>query len=119
EALSVKNGGKNFLFYTNQHGIYSWNFVWKEDGWNYPSLGDSLSQFVVYPNPVQRKSRVFLSRLIKNARIVIFDQQGRLIKEFTSQGEDYIVWNTPEKSGLFCVLVMYGGQSVYRWVFVK
>ncbi|MFN4216585.1 MAG: T9SS type A sorting domain-containing protein [Brevinematales bacterium] len=119
EALSVKNGGKNFLLYTNQYGTSIWNFVWKEDGWNYPSSGESLSQLVIYPNPALRKSRVFLSRLIKNAKIVIFDQQGRVIEELTSQGEDYIVWNTPEKSGLFCVLVMYGGQSVYRWVLVK
>ncbi len=119
EALSVKNGGKNTLLYTNQQGTYSWDFVWKEEGWNYPAGGESLAQLVVYPNPARRKSLVFLSRLMKNARIVIFDQQGRVIEEFTSQGEEYLVWNTPDKSGLFCVLVMYGGQSVYRWVLVK
>ncbi len=117
--LPVKNGGKNTLVYTNEQGIFSWDFCYRESGWNFPETGQVARDFVVYPNPVSRLSEVFLSRVVSGARIVIFDEKGRVLATLQSNGEEYLVWKTPEKPGLYCLLLSYGGVSVTRWLLVR
>ncbi|MCX7883002.1 MAG: lamin tail domain-containing protein [Brevinematales bacterium] len=119
DSLTVKNGGKNTLRYTNEQGLFLWEFVWKEPGWEFPSLGEDIKEVVVYPNPASPASDVFISRLVKGALVVIFHEDGQVIEKRIVTEEAYLVWHTPTTSGLYCILVSYGGRSVYRWVLVK
>ncbi|URA11299.1 hypothetical protein [Thermospira aquatica] len=117
--LFVKNGGKNTLIYTNEYGIFSWDFFYREDGWNFPEQGQTVKDFVIYPNPAFRSSEIYLSKVISGAKIIIFDEKGRVLTTMQSHGEEYLVWKTPEKPGLYCFLVSYGGVSVSRWLLVR